>query len=478
MCFVTKLAGFEYTEYIRLKDQGEIPVVRAQNVRMNKLDINNVKFIDLDVSKSLERSALTKKALLMTFIGAGIGDVAVFDFEQRWHLAPNVAKLEPFNNYGEKIDIRYLLLFLMSKTGRDEIFKHRKSTAQPSLSMETIRDINVVIPPLAEQKRIVKKVDELMGLCDRLSSAKQTRDNLRQKLRESAIASLMNAETNEELDAAWAFIRDNWQNLSQNPEDVKDLRQSVLELAVRGKLVPQNPEDECASVLIEKIKTEKHSQGIKTLNLSTIAIDAISKDIPQGWATEYLINLVLDFQNGISKRNSNKGELIPVLRLADIKNGQLSEASLREIALTSDEVNKYRVVNGDILVIRVNGSANLVGQFIPCFTKGDWAYSDHLIRARLPLKFINQKYLCIFSKTTRARTHIAGKTITTAGQKTVNQNGLSSLRVLVPPLAEQKRIVAKVDELMQLCDQLEASLRQSQQWAESLAASAISHLTI
>jgi len=67
--------------------------------------------------------------------------------------------------------------------------------------------------------------------------------------------------------------------------------------------------------------------------------------------------------------------------------------------------------------------------------------------------------------------------VTTAGQKTINQGGLSSLPVRVPPLAEQKRIVAKVDELMQMCDQLEESLRQSQQWVEALAASAISHLT-
>jgi type I restriction enzyme S subunit len=163
--FVTKLAGFEYTKYIKLEDCGEVPVIRAQNVRMNYIDECKLKFIDMDASNLLDRCALTKKAILITFIGAGIGDVAIFDKNERWHLAPNVAKIEPFNNYEEKIDIKYLLYYLMSNTGRHEIFKFRKATAQPSLSMGTIRQAIVALPPLEEQRRIATKVDQLMALC-------------------------------------------------------------------------------------------------------------------------------------------------------------------------------------------------------------------------------------------------------------------------------------------------------------------------
>jgi type I restriction enzyme S subunit len=112
------------------------------------------------------------------------------------------------------------------------------------------------LPPLAEQKRIVTKVDELMALCDRLSSAQQTRDNLRQKLRKSATDSLMNAD-DEALEKGWAIVRDNWHTLSQSPEDVGDLRRSVLQLAARGKLTVQNPEDESASQLCRKLFKRK-----------------------------------------------------------------------------------------------------------------------------------------------------------------------------------------------------------------------------
>jgi type I restriction enzyme S subunit len=178
--FITKLAGFEYTEYIKLLDEGEVPVIRAQNVKPFRLNIENIKYINLEISHLLERCALTKKALLVTFIGAGIGDVAIFDFKERWHLAPNVAKMEPFRNCEDLLDLDYFVYFLNSSMGRDEIFKHLKSTAQPSISMGTIRDIDYPLPPLPEQHRIVAKIDQLMTLCDQLeqqidqSTTKQT----------------------------------------------------------------------------------------------------------------------------------------------------------------------------------------------------------------------------------------------------------------------------------------------------------------
>lgn len=188
--FVTKLAGFEYSEHISLKESGEIPVVRAQNVRPLSIDKTNLLYIDAKTSATLERCALIKKCLLVTFIGAGIGDVATFEESERWHLAPNVAKLEPFEGCEELTNVKYLNYYLMSKLGQSEIFKHVKATAQPSLSMGTIRDIDFAIPPLAEQNRIVQKLDELMQYCNELEasikeSEMQNEKLLQQVLREA-----------------------------------------------------------------------------------------------------------------------------------------------------------------------------------------------------------------------------------------------------------------------------------------------------
>ena len=185
--FVTKLAGFEYTKYFNLQDVGEVPVIRAQNVRPMQVSKDNLKYITEAVSDALPRSSLTKDCLLVTFIGAGIGDVALFKPKRKWHLAPNVAKVEPFQGAEEYYNLRFLVLFFNSPLGRKEVFKHVKITAQPSLSMNTIRDIDVLMPPLAEQHRIVAKVDELMALCDQLEAALTKTDTTRTRLLEALL---------------------------------------------------------------------------------------------------------------------------------------------------------------------------------------------------------------------------------------------------------------------------------------------------
>jgi type I restriction enzyme S subunit len=166
--FITKLAGFEYTKYVNLKKTGEIPVIRAQNVRPLNINKNNLLYIDKLTSDNLNRSSLTKPCLLVTFIGAGIGDVATFDESTRWHLAPNVAKMELFTYESTKLNLRYINYFLLSKIGKNEICKHIKATAQPSLSMGTIRDIDLIIPSFLEQQAIVEQIDNLMNIVNKL----------------------------------------------------------------------------------------------------------------------------------------------------------------------------------------------------------------------------------------------------------------------------------------------------------------------
>ena len=159
VAFVTKLAGFEYTKYMSnaILSEGEIPLVRAKNIKPNSFIENEEEFISRELSEKLSRCALDARCILMTFIGAGIGEVAIFNNKRRNHLAPNVAKIVPH------IDILYYLLYyFMSYTGQREIFKYMKKTAQPSLSMETIRKVIIPLPPLMEQKRIIDKIVELL----------------------------------------------------------------------------------------------------------------------------------------------------------------------------------------------------------------------------------------------------------------------------------------------------------------------------
>lgn len=162
---VTKLAGFEYTEHMAnsIRSEGEVPIVRAKNIKPNRFIENKDEFISMELSKKLDRCALDTRCILMTFIGAGIGEVAIYENHRRSHLAPNVAKIVPH------VDINdFALFYLMSPFGRQEVFQFMKQTAQPSLSMQTIRQVRLPLPPLAEQKRIVAKLEEILPLCEKL----------------------------------------------------------------------------------------------------------------------------------------------------------------------------------------------------------------------------------------------------------------------------------------------------------------------
>lgn len=145
-CFVTKLAGFEYTQYIDYEESGEVVMVKAQNVKNGKLNRKDLSFISKKVSDSLPRSQLAPGDVVMTYVGANIGDVAVIDDVYKYHLAPNVAKIRPNAEVYNSIYFMYMLMLL-----NIYIVKNSADTAKAALGMERIRKLKVFIPPLELQ---------------------------------------------------------------------------------------------------------------------------------------------------------------------------------------------------------------------------------------------------------------------------------------------------------------------------------------
>jgi len=257
-----------------------------------------------------------------------------------------------------------------------------------------------------------------------------------------------------------ALLTDNLPLLAAAPNGIKKLRELILELAVRGKLVPQDPSDEPASELLRRIAEEKArlvAEGkLKKKSLLEMTGEEQLYHLPSGWEWCKLSGLIPDFQNGASSRGDASGINVTVLRLADIKSGEISLEDTRNMTLEAATVSKHGLESGDILLIRVNGSADLVGRFIVCRNELQAIPCDHFIRMRFPKDVIDSAYLKIVGDSALVRQAIAGLFVSTAGQKTVNQGHIGSLPIPLPPLAEQHSIVAKVDELMALCDRLEA----------------------
>ena len=164
--FVTKLAGFEYTKYIApaLTNHG-IPLFKGKNIQNGKLIEHFEGFIPETVSNELWRSQLSKRCLLTPYVGS-IGNVAVFPGTYKAHLGSNVGKIEPYSDNG--VLIEYILYFLRSAAGYEQLTKHKKATAQESISIEAIRNVLMPIPPLNEQERIVSAIDTALNIVQKL----------------------------------------------------------------------------------------------------------------------------------------------------------------------------------------------------------------------------------------------------------------------------------------------------------------------
>ncbi|MFC0805455.1 restriction endonuclease subunit S [Ensifer sp. P24N7] len=211
--FVTKLAGFEYTKHVKYSPNGDLRVIKAENAGPEGFRETDYSRVASDAVGGLTRSRLLGGELLVVFVGAGTGNVAVVPEADDFFLGPNIAMARPFTDVAIS---RYLELFFRSSKGRELLLMTSKAVAQPSLSMGAIRSTPVLLPCVAEQVEIVRRVDAALIWIDRLASDATSARKL-----------------------------------------IDHLDQAVLAKAFRGELVPQDPTDEPASVLLDRIRAER-----------------------------------------------------------------------------------------------------------------------------------------------------------------------------------------------------------------------------
>lgn len=168
--FVTKLAGFEYTSHIsenqatNKSDTHSIPLVQGQNIKDNLFVEKFNYFIPVELSKKLIRSRLTKDCLLIPYVGSNLGEIGVFEYEFDCHLASNLAKIELTS---DRFDLYFLKYFFMSDLGQKFLFKDKQGSAQPNITMQSIREVEVIDIPIDEQKKksnILFAYDKKIGI--------------------------------------------------------------------------------------------------------------------------------------------------------------------------------------------------------------------------------------------------------------------------------------------------------------------------
>ena len=311
------------------------------------------------------------------------------------------------------------------------------------------------LPPLTEQHRIVARVDELMKLCDRLDAVRFERKTTRSRLAAARLA-LLNAPDPDPttFQNHAAFALENLTPLTTRPDQIKALRQTILNLAVLGKLVPQDPSGEPATELLEHIASERVPKKRKTKTTIELNSSISESDPPPGWVVATLQSVCDSITDGDHLPPPKTESGIPFLVIGNVRSQTIEFTGSRFV---SPEYYKAlalirRPSRGDLLY-------TLVGSYgIPVVVRDDrpFCVQRHIGILR-PSRFIDVDFLAcamgsrsVFEQATACATGIA--------QKTVPLSGLRRLLIPLPPLTEQRRIVAKVDELMTLCDRLETTL--------------------
>ena len=286
-----------------------------------------------------------------------------------------------------------------------------------TLNSTSINNMLVPLPPLAEQKRIVAKIEELLPLVDRYAEA--------------------------------------WNRLEAlNKRFPDDLKKSLLQLAIQGKLVPQLPDEGTGEELYRKIQSEKQSlikagKIKKEKPLPEISDDEKPFDIPESWRWVRWGDLSNSIQYGYNAPAQSSGN-IKMVRISDIQDGKVMWDTVPYCTIPEAEIQNYLLQKNDILFARTGGT---VGKsYLVDDITDDAIYAGYLIRTQYS-NLLSPKFMKYFMESNLYWVQLRDGTIATA-QPNCNGKTLAKMMLPLPPLAEQKRIVAKLEEILPLCERL------------------------
>lgn len=456
------------------KHPNGIPMLSAQNVRNGVLTWNTNRYIsEDDFEKEKKRNDIKKNDVFLTIVGT-IGRTYVVNGEEsNFAIQRSVAQIRTF------IDSTYLAFMFRSKTMFDFYKKNAKGTAQKGVYLNKLKLALIPIPPLEEQKEIVKLVETLFKEVEQLEQLTVERIGLKEDFVTSALNQLTINNANQE----WTFLQEHFKSFFNQTTNIKKLRETVLQLAVQGKLTSEwranNRDTEDASILLKRIQIEK-AQLIKDKKikkekaLPKITKDEIPYDLPEGWVWVNFGDLATFINGDRGKNYPNKSEYVDE-GVAWINTGHINpDGTLSESKMNYITEDKYDILRGGKiqdgdLVYCLRGATFGKTAYVTPFKKGAIASSLMIIRAHIQDSsgFIYRFLISPEGKRQLLRFDNG------SAQPNLSANKVKLYTFPLPPLEEQKAIVEKVNALMGLCNRLEQEVQQSQEHSEMLMQSVL-----
>jgi type I restriction enzyme S subunit len=431
------------------KSERGIAFLTIGNVSRGAIDFTSTRFVGEDYFAGLDQLRVPRRGDLLYTVVGSFGIPVVVDTDRPFCVQRHIAILKPLPS----TNVQFLRYLMTSDVVFQQAAAGATGIAQPTVGLGVLRNIEVPVPPLAEQGRIVAKVDGLMRMIDNLE-AKQTREReVQVRLRTAALGALTSAEDPKEFDAAWKRVAENFGVLFERADSIGELRRTVLDLAVRGVLVASHPADGEAPAFAQS--------------------DVSPHPLPPGWRwshIEAVSSHVVDCPHSTPKY-TDAG--YPAIRTADVVPGRLllDRARLIDEAQYRERIRRLEPTAGDILYSR-EGERLGIAACVPPGVRLCLAQRMMQLRVRAPMfaPFVMwaMNSRLVYSQAVRG----------TGGSTSphVNIKDIRRFVLPVPPIPQQHRIVAKVEHLMKLCDDLEARLRRSETTASKLVEAVVAEL--
>lgn len=383
-----------------------------------------------------------------------------FDYEPIASTAFGI--LHPFPG----VDKKYLFYWLRSVSFTNYVLGEMKGMAYPAINDEKFYNGPIPLPPLAEQKRIVTKVDELMAVCDQLEEQLRERDTQQAALARASLARFAKDPTPANLEFLFH------QSFDINPVD---LRKAILTLAVQGKLVHQDPSEEPGDHLFSRMRVERErmtkDRSIRRVEVSPVNSDEWPANIPSSWVWTRL-GLVGDWGAGSTPTRGSEelyGGTITWLKSGELNDCLLLSGSEERVTDLALERCSFRINKpGDVLLAMYGATIGKAAIL------AETAVTNQAVCGCTPFDGLSSKYLFYYLLSQRSAFHQASEG---GAQPNISKAKIINYPIPLPPYGEQMRIVAKIQELMFLVDQLEAKQEESRAKAEKLLAALVHEIT-